>query len=380
MIITKDDIGLVHFCTCPGYGIMRADDVIVLAVSQSSIETFHIVQLRTVCAVCITAAGNFVANTGDLRHVCFVNRVATTHDHDLSAASRNSILQSLAQDFRITQAASDRTHFLGINIPIRVRNGITCTIDDSRIRIRSHIGLANDAVGYATICFRSIRVLVDVESTIGQSRCTAEVQTTIAILVENTGVRTSYRRSNPVCMGEETGRQTATAFSTVIACIAIAVKPKHMCIIRYRIVLDVMSFITQCICIGFDLCIESPQILTGRLICADISQSLARFGNRCIIVVQRLAHYELVGVFSGISSRQRTSTKSLAPGVFIGSLLFCCCIGFRDGFPIITDGISLQIGTDIRCVGLGIGFQLFHDDRIMSLLSISNFDEAVVSS
>ena len=99
-------------------------------------------------------------------------------------------------------------------------------------------------------------------------------------------------------MRNKTCGQTALAFSTVITCIAIAVKSKRRCIIRYRIVLDVMSLIIQRVSIGFDLCIKSTQVLASRIVGINI----IRRTGWLIIVVQRLARYQLVGLFSGSSS------------------------------------------------------------------------------
>ena len=137
-----------------------------------------------------------------------------------------------------------------------------------------------------------------------------------------------------------------------------------------------MVRLCQCICIGFHLGIQSTQILTCRLVLIDIST----IGSRFIIVVQRLAGDKLVGVFSSISSRKRTGTKSLAPGVFIMLLLFFCCISFRDGFSIVTNGIGLQVTAYIGGVRLSIRFHLFHDNGIMSIFTIVDFNEAVVGS
>ena len=137
------------------------------------------------------------------------------------------------------------------------------------------------------------------------------------------------------------------------------------------------------ICIGFDLCIESTQVLASRIVCRHIIQCLASFCNRRIIVVQRLARYQLVGSRSirssiGCACSKRFCTKSLAPGVFIGFLLVCCCIGFCNGFSIIANGVGLQISANVRCVRFSIRFQLFHDHGIMGINAVSGFDEAVI--
>ena len=84
-----------------------------------------------------------------------------------------------------------------------------------------------------------------------------------------------------------------------------------------------MGLILQRICIGFDLCIESAQILAGRISIFNIVLRASWF----VIVVKRLARYELVGSGSisrrsGCTCSKRICTKSLAPGVFIS------CLGF----------------------------------------------------
>ena len=137
------------------------------------------------------------------------------------------------------------------------------------------------------------------------------------------------------------------------------------------------------ICIGFDLCIESTQVLASRIVCRHIIQFLASFCNRRIIVVQRLARYQLVGSrsirsFFRCAFRECICTKSRAPGIFIGFLLVCCRIGFCNGFSIFTDGIGLQISANVRCVRFGIRFQLFHDHGIMGINAVSGFDEAII--
>ena len=137
------------------------------------------------------------------------------------------------------------------------------------------------------------------------------------------------------------------------------------------------------ICIGFNLCIESTQVLASRIVCRHIIQCLASFCNRRIIVVQRIARYQLVGSRSirsgsGSACSEWICTKSLAPGIFIGFLLVFCCFGFRDRFSIVTDGVGLQVTANIGCVRFGIRFQLFHDHGIMGINAVSGFDETVV--
>ena len=182
-------------------------------------------------------------------------------------------------------------------------------------------------------------------------------------------------------MRNKTCGQAAIAFSTVITCIAIAVKSKRRCIIRYRIVLDVMSLIIQRVSIGFDLCIKGTQVLAGSVVYINV---ICRAGW-IIVVVQCLACYQLVGSrsicgSSGRAFRELFCAKSLAPGVFIVFLLVCCRNGFCNGFSIIADGVGLQISANVRCVRFGIRFQLFHDHGIMGINAVSGFDETVIVS
>ena len=93
VVITEDDIGLVLIYAIAIDLVLRADDIVVLAVGQFILEAVDEVVLRRrsfcVGAVCTC---NFVSNAGDLGHVSFVNGVAAAHDHDLAAAGRNSFL------------------------------------------------------------------------------------------------------------------------------------------------------------------------------------------------------------------------------------------------------------------------------------------------
>ena len=135
------------------------------------------------------------------------------------------------------------------------------------------------------------------------------------------------------------------------------------------------------ICIGFDLCIESTQVLASRIVGINI----IRRTGWLIIVVQCLACYQLVGSrsicgSSGRAFRELFCAKSLAPVIFIGFLLVFCCIGFCNGFSIIADGVGLQISANVRCVRFSIRFQLFHDHGIMSINAVSGFDETIVVS
>ena len=172
-----------------------------------------------------------------------------------------------------------------------------------------------------------------------------------------------------------------TFYCSVIACIADRILAKERRIAIDRVVLDIVGRIVQGIRIGFHLCIKGTQILAGGAVCRDIIQG----ASWLIIVIERLACYQLVGSrcirsLVGCTCSERTCTKSQAPGVFIILLLFFCCISFRDGFSIVTNGIGLQVAAYIGGVRLSIRFQLFHDNGIMSIFTIVDFNEAVVGS
>ena len=102
VVITEDDVGLVRIYAVTADLVLRADDIVVLAVGQFILEAIDevILRRRTFCisAVC---ARDFVADAGDLCHIGFVNGVAAAHNHDLSTAGRNCILQSIFQLFSV---------------------------------------------------------------------------------------------------------------------------------------------------------------------------------------------------------------------------------------------------------------------------------------
>ena len=151
-----------------------------------------------------------------------------------------------------------------------------------------------------------------------------------------------------------------------------------------------MGLILQRICIGFDLCIKGTKVLACRVVCRNILQVRAR---RRIIVVERLARYQLVGIrcirsLVGCTCSERICTKSRAPGVFIGILSRCRSIFVLDRIFVI---IKLRVATcirlidfdvvaNIRRIRLRVVFQLFHNDDIVVIDTVGDFDEAVVSS
>ena len=153
-------------------------------------------------------------------------------------------------------------------------------------------------------------------------------------------------------MSDKACGHAAHAFSTVITCIAIAVKSKCRCTIRYRIVLDVMSLIIQRVSIGFNLCIKGTQVLASRVVYLNI----IRRAGWLIVVVQCLACYQLVRSrsicgSSGRAFRELFCTKSLAPGVFAVVLSFCRSIFIFDGLFIV---IKLHFAIFICLIDLDV--------------------------
>ena len=215
VVITEDDVGLVRIYAVTADLVLRADDIVVLAVGQFILEAVDEVVLRR-CSFCVGAVltVHLIADTGDLGHVGFVNVVAATHDHDLTATTLNGVLHSFAKLGWIVDTAQNSCSFLFINGTIGILDRISCTIDDSRIGVSGHVSLTHDAVGHAAECTGLCRILVDVERTIGQSRCTLKTCS------NNAGIGTGYSRCNAVTMSENTGSHTAHALSTIIRLIA----------------------------------------------------------------------------------------------------------------------------------------------------------------
>ena len=96
--------------------------------------------------------------------------------------------------------------------------------------------------------FRDICVLVDVECTIGQSRCTAEIKT-ICFRIDDARIGTGYRRCNAIGMSVEAGSHTAHTRGAIILFIAVifAIKVCKLwqCCFINSIVFDVMVLIIQ---------------------------------------------------------------------------------------------------------------------------------------
>ena len=141
----------------------------------------------------------------------------------------------------------------------------------------------------------------------------------------------------------------------------------------------------QLICIGFDLCIEGTQVLAGGVVYINV---ILRAGW-LIIVIERTACYQLVGSrcirsLVGCTCSERTGTKSLTPSVFAVFLLCLCSIAsVFDRFVVL---IKLHVAILICLINFDIVthtrsfLQLFHDDDIVIINTIGNFDKAVVGS
>ena len=272
VVITEDDIGLVRIDAITADLVIRADDIVVLAVGQLILEAVDEVVLRR-CSFCVgtVITGYFVTYTGDLGHVGFVNGVAAAHDHDLGTAGRYCRLQVLSHsccililDILLHLA---QIEFRGINSTVRIGNRVACTIDDGSIRIRRRIGLADNAVSYATDRFCGICILVDVERAIRQSRCTLQTSS------DNARIGTGYRRYNAVCMGVKACSDTAHTLSAIVlfvaVILAIEVCKLWQCCFINSIVFDIMVLIVQLSRIGCNLGIQSTQILACRLVCRN---------------------------------------------------------------------------------------------------------------
>ena len=232
VVITEDDVGLVRIYAVTADLVLRADDIVVLAVGQLILEAVDEVVLRR-CSFCVGAVltVHLIADTGDLGHVGFVNGVATAHDHDLSATTLNGVLHSFAKLGWIVDTAKNSCSFLFINGTIGIRDNVACAIDNGRIGVLGHVDLANNAVGHAAVRFCGIGILVDVECTIGQSRCTAKIKT-ICFRIDDARIGAGYSRCNTVGMGVKAGSHTTCTLGAIILVIEIARNGRQQFIIR----------------------------------------------------------------------------------------------------------------------------------------------------
>ena len=150
-----------------------------------------------------------------------------------------------------------------------------------------------------------------------------------------------------------------------------------------------MVRLCQCICISFDLCIKSTQVLSGGVVYINVILGTGWL----VIVIERLACYQLVGSrcirsLVGCTCSERTCTKSLAPGVFAGfPRCFSLCfysITITRVFNGIVVFIKLYVSIFIRLIDFDLTahtrsiLQLFHDNSIMVFNPICCFDEAIV--
>ena len=180
----------------------------------------------------------------------------------------------------------------------------------------------------------------------------------------------------------------AHTLGTIVFLIAISIN-FQWCFLINSIVLDVMVLIIQCVSIGFDLCIKGTQVLAGSVVYINV---ICRAGW-IIVVVQCLACYQLVRSrsicgSSGRAFREFFCAKSLAPGVFAVVLSFCRGAFIFDRlFVVIKLHVAVFIGlidldvvTDIGCIFFSILLQLFHDNHVVVINTVCDFDEAIIVS
>ena len=155
-----------------------------------------------------------------------------------------------------------------------------------------------------------------------------------------------------------------------------------------------MVRLCQCIRIGSDLLIKCTQVSSCCASCMYIGTVF--WTNFCI---HRAAGYQLlrtIGLFIRcIRISNLASADSCAPGIFVGclgfskSLLCSILINKRIAVGINFNGaivilpiyrIGSQICTDIAGIFFSILLQLFHDDDIVVILAVGDFDKAVVVS
>ena len=186
-------------------------------------------------------------------------------------------------------------------------------------------------------------------------------------------------------MSDKASGNAALTLGTIIFFIRITVNRQRRGF--NRIILDVMVRLVQRICIGFDLGIKSTKVLASGVVYFNV----IRRTGRLIVVVQRLARYQLVGNRSirrrGVCTcSERTCTKSLTPGVFATVLGRCCSIRFLDRLFVLIKLyiticiclIDLDVVTNVGCIFFCILLQLFHDNDVVIINTIGDFDEAII--
>ena len=168
--------------------------------------------------------------------------------------------------------------------------------------------------------FCGICVLVDVECTIGQSRCTLQTSS------DNARIGTGYRRYNAVCMGVKACSDTAHTLSAIVLFVAVILaikvcKLRQFCFID-SIVFDVVIFIVQC-------SIKDTKVFTCGFAFLDILQRfISRYCHRFIIRINSTTGYKLLRTicFRVVRIRFRRISNlavadSCAPGIFVDSFI-----------------------------------------------------------
>ena len=238
VIVTQHQVGLVCIHTAASEGVVRTNDIIVLAFFHRIEETIHIVQLGG-CAFCIlfVTAGDLVAYAYHLCHIGARHGVAAAHDHDLAAAGGNGILQRTIQCFRILQVLHDGTGLLEVDGPIGIFNAVSCTVDQGCVGIGGHIGLADDAVRHAAEGLGIFAVIVNVERTIGKSCRTAEIiASRSSCFIHDTGEGTGHGGGDAAGIGHVPGCEACKFLGSFVVRIGIRfelIDDRHFSIVRF---------------------------------------------------------------------------------------------------------------------------------------------------
>ena len=104
-------------------------------------------------------------------------------------------------------------------------------------------------------------------------------------------------------MSDKASGNAALTLGTIIFFIRITVNRQRRGF--NRIILDVMVRLVQRICIGFDLGIKSTKVLASGVVYFNVIRRIGRL----IVVVERLARYQLVGNRSICGSSGRACSE-----------------------------------------------------------------------
>ena len=240
VIVTQHQVGLVCIHTAASEGVVRTNDIIVLAFFHRIEETIYIVQLGG-CAFCIlflfVIAGDSVTYAYHLCHIGARHCVAAAHDHDLAAAGGNGILQCILQCFRILQILHDGTGLLEIDGPVGICDAVSCTVDQDCVGIGGHIGLADDTVRHAAEVLGIFAVIINVECAIGQGCGAAEViASRSSCFIHDTGEGTGHGGGDAAGIGHVPGGQSGKFLGPFVVSIGIGFEPvddRHFSIVRF---------------------------------------------------------------------------------------------------------------------------------------------------